>query len=127
MSDAAARWAIRLPSTDALPSLWKLVLIVLADSADENGECSMSVPQIMTNTGMGERTVQAATSGLEAKGFIQKTEVSGRVTQYLILHTPAPPAGVPPHHMHPPLFRKMPLLFTSLRKKERKKERKIDG
>lgn len=82
----------------------KLVLLALADCANDQGECYPSVPTLMEKCSSGERTVQDAVSYLEREGFIRRDFRTGRSTIYWITdpsnwRTPADSA--PPQQPHP--------------------------
>ena len=61
----AACWPLFLPATE------KVVLISLADQANDEGECWPSVGTICRRTCLGERTVQRSLRELEARGLLQ--------------------------------------------------------
>lgn len=75
----------------------KWVLIVLANHANEKGECWPSVARICRHTGLKERGVQGALKELNEKGFIEISRKIGSRNRYLIKMTPAPSAPPPPH------------------------------
>lgn len=68
MSSIATTWAW---SQADLNSSAKIVLLALADHADENYSCYPSVARIMELTNLSERTVRNVISDLAANGFIK--------------------------------------------------------
>lgn len=79
----------------------RLVLLSLADHADDDGLCYPSVARLCQRTGMKERGVQTVVKRLAAKGLITIDPNAGRrgANLYTIRATPAPDA--PPHGMPP--------------------------
>lgn len=79
----------------------RLVMLCLADHADDDGRCYPAVSRLVARTGMKERGVQTVVKRLQAKGFIAIEANAGRrgANLYTIISTPAPDA--PPHGMHP--------------------------
>lgn len=67
MSSSALSWAFRL----ALPPTGKLVMLALADRADEHGNCNPSVADIVSRTGLRESVVQRTFAGMAADGLIR--------------------------------------------------------
>lgn len=68
----------------------KAVLTVLADHADDSGECYPSVTRIANHTELSERAVRGALRALEAAGLIRSAARSGTSSIYtLTLLTPA--------------------------------------
>lgn len=93
-----------------LSPVQKLVLISLADQANDEGVCWPSVSSIEKRTCLSERSVRGAVKSLEAIGFISRHERIGRSTYYTvnvnainacISCTPAPPAPLPLQGVHP--------------------------
>jgi len=83
-----------------LPPGEKLVLLALADQANDEGrQCWPSVDTIGRRSGQGERTVRRALATLEDKGFLTRQHRDGTSTQYHVhpCHngTPANPAPLP--------------------------------
>lgn len=62
----------------------KIVLISLADQANDDGACWPSTERLTRRCSMDRRTVQRALSGLEDEGYIQRHERPGRSTWYMI-------------------------------------------
>lgn len=57
-----------------LPSGEKLVLLKLADSANDDGVCWPGVAALVSDTGMGERTVRQKIGTLVEKGLVGRVE-----------------------------------------------------
>jgi hypothetical protein len=91
----------------------KLILISLADQANDHGICWPSVQTMISRTGLCDRAVRGHLADLESAGHITRDFRSGRSTVYRIhpIATPAkectpekefrtaPHAGLPLHHM----------------------------
>lgn len=93
-----AAWAVDLPAGD------KLVLLALADCANDEGHCWPGMKSLVAKTGKCERSVQAAIKALENAQHLTRTEILGKGCNYLIhprkICTPAVPA--PPQKLRPP-------------------------
>jgi len=73
----SAVWDLDLPPGE------KLVLLALADQANDEGrQCWPAVSTIAHKSGQGERTVRRALSDLEAKGHLTRGHRDGASTQY---------------------------------------------
>lgn len=72
---AAIRWARTVRNLDASD---KLVLLLLADHADDAGLCWPSVAGLAEDGCMGERTVQRALNSLVAAGLVAREGNGGR-------------------------------------------------
>ena len=84
-------WALDLDHTK------KIVLLALADNANDDGDCYPSIATITRKCGLSERTVQSVISSLEELGKVSRNFREGRSTVYTIT-----PAGfVPPQTSHP--------------------------
>lgn len=86
-----AVWALDLASTD------KLVLLALADNANDDGACWPSIHTIGTKASLSNRAVQMSIARLKTSGHLRISERYGRSNVFTI--TPA--LGAPPHQMHP--------------------------
>ena len=77
----------------------KLVLLALADWANEDGKCWPSIAKIAAKTGCGERTVQRALREAENRGLLTRHENKGKGCVYTIdprhTGTPATKSPVP--------------------------------
>lgn len=88
----------------------KLILIALADRADDRGVCWPSVEDIMARTGATRRTVQRSISSLEIAGHLSRARVPGKPCGYRLhpRHCGAPhesdvrQCGAPPRHSDAP-------------------------
>lgn len=83
-----------------LPPGEKLVLLALADQANDEGrQCWPSVSTIGRRSGQGERTVRRAIADLETKGHLTRRHRDGASTQYHVhpcqIGTPAETAPLP--------------------------------
>lgn len=78
----------------------KLVMLALADWANDDGECWPSIKQIADKTGCGERTVQRAFRAAEDMGILKRHEVAGKGNRYTInpRHADTPVTETPPPH-----------------------------
>lgn len=67
MSWKAVDWATE---ATVRPPIRKLILILLANKADEEFSCFPSVRTLMTESGASRTTVLASLKALEAEGFV---------------------------------------------------------
>lgn len=97
-------WDLPLSSTE------KLVLLALADCANDEGECWPSIATIGRKACIGERSVQRSIQSLKDQGHLTRIEVTGKGCRYIIhprqSATPATVAPVtqvtsPPPQCHP--------------------------
>lgn len=82
----------------------KLVLLALADNANDGGECFPSVSMLASKTCVCERAVRNAIRDLEAMGYVFSESRAGTSTLYRIHTTPAlnaAPARRAPRHQMP--------------------------
>jgi len=77
MSNAALNWAFALPITGPR----KAVLLVLANHADEHGDCFPSQERIATHAGVTDRCVRTAMAELQKLGLVDVT-ATGRSRNY---------------------------------------------
>lgn len=89
---SSAAWSLRL---DAGP---KLVMLSLADQANDEGVCWPSLGNISRRTGMSERSVQRHLQELEAAGHLHRQERTGS-SNIFVLH---PRQSVTPDNLSPP-------------------------
>lgn len=102
-----------------LPPVKRLVMLALADHADDEGLCYPSINRLCKRTGLSERAVQKHVKELEVLGYLSRGMNEGKrgVNTYLL--TPArraPPhdvhparrAPLPPHDVHPTPARRAP-------------------
>ena len=86
-----------------IPAGRKLVLLSLADNANDRGECYPSVDAVSVRCGLSVRAVQGHIADLEKAGMVSRMERNGR-SNLFTLHprrfcTPAESA--PPQNLHP--------------------------
>lgn len=79
-------WRVQLPATE------KLVLMCLADFADDDGACWPGIELLMERTGLGERCVREQLKRLEARALLERSRRVGQSAMYRI--TFATPAEV---------------------------------
>lgn len=72
----SAVWAMDLPAKD------KLVLLALADCANDEGIAWPSIATLARKCGCDERTIQRNLRGSELAGIIRREEVPGRGNRY---------------------------------------------
>lgn len=86
-----------------LPAAEKLVLLALADNANDEGNCWPSIATISRKTGKCARAVQAAISALETAGFLRRVHKIGIGCEYFLdprrICTPA--ENAPPQKLTP--------------------------
>lgn len=81
-------WDLELPDSD------KIVLLALADCANDEGHCWPSVASLVRKCSKSERTIQASIKRLVDEGLLLRREVPGKGCNYTVLpKTPAEPAG----------------------------------
>lgn len=68
MSYRALSWAAK----QALPAYEKLVLLMLADRADDHDKCWPSVPKLMKDCGISRAQVQKCRKRLEERGLVRR-------------------------------------------------------
>ena len=99
MSHQATNWAAELRG---IPPMAKLVLLRLADRADESGICYPSQRRLAAECGITERTVRNAIADLICRGLViihTPSTPRGDTTRYLLTfaNTPEPRSGGEPH------------------------------
>jgi DNA-binding MarR family transcriptional regulator len=82
-----------------LPPTKRLIMLSLADHANDEGLCYPSISRLCQRTGLKERAVQKNIKELIAEGYIHRDMNKGKSGSNLYVLTPAPNA--PPHEMHP--------------------------
>jgi hypothetical protein len=91
-------WGTELPAGD------KLVLLALADCANDEGHCWPGVRSLCAKTGKCERSLQASIKALCDGGHLTRDEVKGKGCNYLVhprkICTPA--ETTPPQNMRKP-------------------------
>lgn len=111
-------WEIELPPGE------KLVLLALADQANDDGRnCWPSVETICHRSGQGERTVRRALQSLESKGILTRNHREGTSTQYHVhpcqIGTPAETAPLPKTTKTPAKLAPKPPITTKTKNTER--------
>lgn len=100
----AAVWEIDLPDSD------KIVLLALADCANDEGHCWPSVASLVRKCSKSERTIQASIKRLVDEGHLTRREVPGKGCNYSVhphhrkIETPevaAPRSNCPPQGTTP--------------------------
>lgn len=84
-----------------ISSTQKLVMLALADWANDDGLCWPSIDRLAQKTGMAGRSVQRIIRDLEQVGLVKRDEVVGKGNRYWIL-TPLTDCH-PRHSVTPPL------------------------
>jgi hypothetical protein len=80
----------------ALPAFEKLVLLALADCANDEGLAWPSIATLKRKSGAGERTIYRAIVSLETLGVLSIERIIGKGNKYTI--TPATVAPLPDRH-----------------------------
>ena len=89
-------WELNLPPGE------KLVLLALADQANDEGtHCWPSGATISKRSGQNERTVRRALRSLEGKGHLTCNERRGTSTNYVVHPGHHAPQTIPPPPAHP--------------------------
>ena len=91
----SAVWKINLPASE------KLVLLALADCANDEGGCWPSMKTLVEKCSKGERTVQAAIKALVEAGHLSRDERLGKGCYYTVhpRNNCAPAENAPPQKM----------------------------
>lgn len=71
-------WDVSLPASD------KIVLLALADCANDEGKCWPGIKTLCAKTSKTERTVQASIKRLVEAGHLSRREIHGRGCKYLV-------------------------------------------
>ena len=90
-----AVWEIDLPASD------KIVLLALADCANDEGKCWPGMTTLTQKCSKGERTIQASVKRLVAAGHLSRKEVLGRGCKYVVHPSKdcAPAENAPPQKL----------------------------
>ncbi|MFZ3484257.1 helix-turn-helix domain-containing protein [Sphingomonas sp. 3-13AW] len=94
----SAVWALPLADSE------KLVLLALADCANDDGVCWPSIAALVRKCSKSDRTIQAAIKSLAAAGHLSRLERPGKGVLYTIHPTPeaaSPPKRLPPETVAP--------------------------
>jgi Helix-turn-helix domain len=87
-----------------LPASQKIVLLALADCADEEGHCWPGIASLCMKASKSERTVQAMLGELEVAGHITRNQVPGKGCKYVVhpRKSRTPAESAPPQDLHHP-------------------------
>ena len=93
----SAIWELPMLPTD------KLVMLALADCANDEGHCWPSIATVARKSGASERSVQRAIRRAEEAGLLHREEVIGKGCKYNIdpRHCVTPVKVSPPPQCHP--------------------------
>lgn len=86
-----AVWEINLPASD------KIVLLALADCANDEGLCWPGMATLVEKCSKGERTIQAAIQRLVTAGHLTRKPVPGKGVRYIV----HPDTKAPPQNLRP--------------------------
>lgn len=100
-------WSINLPDSQ------KIVLLALADCANDEGICWPSIASLTRKCSKGERTIQGVIIQLVEAGHLSRVEVIGKGCRYVVhprkdcapvaaKKEPSPPQPLPPADSAPP-------------------------
>lgn len=78
----------------------RLIMLALADHADDAGRCYPSMRRLQERTGLSERAVQTNVRALTDKGYL-RVIVGGGKGNANVYFVSANPASETPYHMHP--------------------------
>lgn len=79
----------------------RLIMLSLADHADDAGRCYPSIARLRQRTGLSERAVQSNIRSLQAAGYITIIPGAGQGGSNVYIVRPTPAADAPPQQMHP--------------------------
>lgn len=85
----------------ALPDSEKIVLLALADCANDEGQCWPSMATLARKCSKTDRTVQAAMKGLVDAGHVTRIEVPGKGCRYCVHPVSTPETASPPKPRRP--------------------------
>lgn len=88
----SAVWDLKLSTFE------KLVMLALADCANDEGECWPSIATLCRKTGAGERTVQRSINSLILQGMLKRIIIVGKGNRYWLdpRHSGTPATKSPP-------------------------------
>ncbi|MFV1536936.1 helix-turn-helix domain-containing protein [Phaeobacter sp. JH204B] len=87
--------------SETLGATERLIMLALADHADDEGRCYPSIARLCQRTGLGERAVQTNIRKLQLQGYVEIIPGAGRNGSNLYFVRPTPAPDAPPHEMHP--------------------------
>jgi hypothetical protein len=79
----------------------RLIMLSLADHADDQGRCYPSISRLCERTGLSERAVQSNIKALTAAGHLVVQANAGPSGCNVYFVRPTPAADAPPQEMHP--------------------------
>lgn len=79
----------------------RLVMLALADHADDDGRCYPSIARLHKRTSMTDRGVQKVIARLVEKGFVSIIQNGGRSGANLYIVSPTPEPRSPLNDVHP--------------------------
>jgi len=90
-------WALQLPDSQ------KIVLLALADAANDEGHCWPSMLSLARKCSKGQRTVQGVIKALVEAGHVTRREVTGRGCEYWVhpVKETTPADTAPPQSLRP--------------------------
>lgn len=91
-----AVWELSLPDSE------KIVMLALADCANDEGLCWPSIATLTRKCSKGERTIQGVIKSLAAKGYIERDEIVGKGCKYRLHPQRLRPAENAPREECPP-------------------------
>ncbi|KPH66887.1 hypothetical protein ADT71_03795 [Novosphingobium sp. ST904] len=88
-------WNLQLPDSQ------KIVLLALADTANDEGHCWPSMASLARKCSKGQRTVQGVIKTLVAAGHVTRREVAGRGCEYWVhpVKEGTPAKAAPPQNL----------------------------
>lgn len=97
----SAVWGVQLPDSE------KIVLLALADCANDDGVCWPSMRALVEKCSKTDRTIQAAIKSLTAAGHLTRVERPGKGVLYTVHpgrspEAVSPPKSLPPEDAAPP-------------------------
>ena len=78
----------------------RLIMLALADHADDDGRCYPSILRLCERTGLSERAVQTNVKALSEKGYLRVIVGGGKGNANVYFVSPNPAAQTP-YQMHP--------------------------
>ncbi|WP_423209057.1 helix-turn-helix domain-containing protein [Paracoccus yeei] len=79
----------------------RLIMLALADHADDAGRCYPSLSRLQQRTGLSERAIQSNIRNLQSAGYITIIPGAGQGGANVYIVRPNPAADAPPQQMHP--------------------------
>ena len=79
----------------------RLIMLALADHADDSGRCYPSLARLRQRTGLSERAIQSNIRALQTAGYITIIPGAGQGGANVYIVRPTPASYAPPQEMHP--------------------------